>query len=189
VTGGKALAGIALAALALAVHAQDGQAPRVGQEGKDVAWIPTPHALVEKMLDMAGVTAWDYVIDLGSGDGRNVIAAATRGARALGVEFDPQLAAISRRNAVAQGVADKARFVQGDMYQADISEATVLALFLAPENLRQLKPKFEKLKPGTRIVINGFKIEGWEVSQVARVEGGCGGWCTAYLHIVPPRAQ
>src|SRR5687768_17902840 len=115
-----------------AVLAQAQPGPYVGQPGKDVVWVPTPPVLVEKMLDMAKVTSRDYVIDLGSGDGRNVIAAAKRGARALGVEYDRELVTISRRNAAAQGVADRARFVHGDMFEADISAATVLALFLLP---------------------------------------------------------
>src|SRR5256885_2199880 len=141
---------------------QESFQPVVGQEGKDVVWVPTPQALVEKMLDMARVTPQDYVVDLGSGDGRNVIAAAKRGARALGVEFNPSMVDFSQRNAAKHGVADKATFVQGDMYEADISQATVLALFLLPENLRKLTPKFLALRPGTRIVANHFGIEGWE---------------------------
>ena len=133
---------------------QEPDGPYVGQPGKDVIWVPTPPGLVEKMLDMAAVTPRDYVIDLGSGDGRNIIAAAKRGARALGVEFDASLVQISRRRAAAEGVADRARFVEGDMFEADISQATVLALFLLPDNLLQLKPKFEQLRPGTRIITN-----------------------------------
>jgi SAM-dependent methyltransferase len=174
-----------LAALSLAAAAQGPQAPRVGQPGRDVVWVPTPHTLVEKMLDMARVTPADYVMDLGSGDGRNIIAAAKRGARALGVEYDAELVAVARRNAARHALADRARFVQGDMFDADISQATVLALFLVPDNLRRLKPKFDKLKPGTRIVTNGFKIEGWEAQEVGRAERPCGGWCVAYLYIVP----
>jgi SAM-dependent methyltransferase len=158
--------------------------PYSGQPGKDVIWVPTPPALVEKMLDMARVTPRDYVIDLGSGDGRNVIAAARRGASALGVEYDRQLLEIARKNAADAGVAGKARFVHGDMFEADISKATVLALFLLPDNLRKLKPKFEKLRPGTRIVTNGFEIDGWKPVKVGRIETDCGGWCTAYLYIV-----
>src|SRR6476469_7423409 len=136
--------------------------PIEGQSGKDVVWVPTPQILVEKMLDMARVTPEDYVIDLGSGDGRNVIAAAKRGARALGVEYNPNMVDFSKRSAAIHGVGDRAAFVQGDMYEADISQATVLALFLLPENLRKLTPKFLRLKPGTRIVANHFGIEGWE---------------------------
>ena len=161
--------------------------PYVGQAGKDVVWVPTPEALVEKMLDMAKVTRRDYVIDLGSGDGRNVIAAARRGARALGVEYDAGLVAVARRNAAAAGVEKRARFVRGDMYKADISKATVLALFLLPQNLEQLKPQFERLRPGTRIVINGYEIPGWEATEVGNSDGECGSWCTAYLYVIPPK--
>jgi SAM-dependent methyltransferase len=159
--------------------------PFVGQPGKDVVWVPTPQALVEKMLDMAQVTPSDYVIDLGSGDGRNIIAAAKRGAQALGVEYDSNLVAVSRRNATAQGVAANARFVEGDMYDADISKATVLALFLLPDNLDRLKSKFERLRPGSRIVTNGYQIPGWEAKEIGTAEGDCGHWCIAYLYIVP----
>ncbi len=134
--------------------------PQVGQAGKDVIWVPTPPVLLEKMLDMAQVTPQDYVIDLGSGDGRNVIAAAKRGARALGVEYDRELLHLSRRNAADAGVAERARFVEGDMFEADLSAATVLALFLLPDNLQKLKPKFERLKPGSRIVSHYFAIPG-----------------------------
>ena len=160
-------------------------APYVGQPGKDVIWVPTPPSLVEKMLDMAAVTAKDYVVDLGSGDGRNVIAAAKRGARALGVEYDANLVQISRRTAAAEGVAERAKFVQGDMFEADISKATVLALFLLPDNLERLKPKFERLRPGTRIVTNGYQISGWNAKEVGVAGGDCAPWCTAYLYIVP----
>jgi SAM-dependent methyltransferase len=159
--------------------------PYVGQPGKDVIWVPTPQSLVEKMLDMAAVTSKDFVVDLGSGDGRNVIAAAKRGARALGVEFDANLVEVSRRNAAAERVGDRARFVQGDMFEADISKATVLALFLLPDNLERLKPKFERLRPGTRIVTNGYQIAGWDAKEVGVAGGDCAPWCTAYLYIVP----
>ena len=162
--------------------------PTVGQEGKDVVWVPTPHILTERMLDMAKVTPQDYVMDLGSGDGRNVIAAARRGARGRGVEYNPDLVALSRRLAAKEGVDGRAVFVQGDMYEADISEATVLALFLLPENLTRLTPKFLDLQPGSRIVANGFGIEGWDADETSRVEGDCEQWCTAYLYIVPAKA-
>jgi len=180
---------MALAIAAGSAFGQNPSEPYVGQPGKDVVWVPTPHTLTEKMLDMAKVTPKDFVIDLGSGDGRNVIAAAKRGARALGVEWEAQMVAISRKNAQAAGVADKARFVQGDMFEADISQATVLALFLLPDNLRKLKPRFEKLKPGTRIVTNGFEIDGWEPREIGKIDKECGGWCTAYLYILPAKAR
>ena len=161
--------------------------PVVGQEGRDVVWVPTPAVLVEKMLDMAGVMPQDFVIDLGSGDGRNVIAAAKRGARGLGVEYNPNMVELSRRIAAEEGVADKATFVEGDMYAADISQATVLALFLLPENLNRLSSKFLDLKPGTRIVANHFWIDGWDADETGRADGDCGSWCTALLFIVPAK--
>jgi len=174
--------GLFAALFSLASLAQPG--PYVGQPGKDVVWVPTPQVLVEKMLDMARVTPQDYVIDLGSGDGRNVIAAAKRGARALGVEYDRTLYEVALKNAREAGVAERARFVEGDMFEADISAATVLALFLLPDNLQKLKPKFERMKPGTRIVTNGFPIDGWVANETGTAAGDCGSWCTAYLYIV-----
>jgi SAM-dependent methyltransferase len=139
------------------------------------------------MLDMAKVTPQDYVMDLGSGDGRNVIAAAKRGARALGVEFNPKMVVLSQQTAAKEGVADKAMFVEGDMYEADISQATVMALFLLTDNLNKLVPKFLGLRPGARIVINGFGIDGWDPDETARADGDCGSWCTAHLFYVPAR--
>jgi SAM-dependent methyltransferase len=161
--------------------------PVVGQEGKDVVWVPTPHVTVEKMLDVARVTPQDFVMDLGSGDGRNIIAAAKRGARALGVEYNADMIELARRAAAREGVADKAAFVQGDMYEADISQATVLALFLLPENLDRLTPKFLALAPGTRIVVNQFWVEGWNADETHRADGECGSWCNVLLFIVPAR--
>jgi hypothetical protein len=177
------------AGAALAQTAEKPYEPTVGQEGKDVVWVPTPAATVEKMLDMAQVTPQDFVMDLGSGDGRNVIAAAKRGARALGVEYNPDLVELSKRLAEKEGVADKASFVQGDMYEADISNATVLALFLLTENLNRLAPKFLDLKPGSRIVLNGFGIEGWTPDETSRAEGECGSWCTTHLFLVPAKVS
>ena len=163
--------------------------PYEGQPGKDVIWVPTPPALVEKMLDMVKVTPRDFVMDLGSGDGRNVIAAAKRGARALGVEYDPEMVALSQRRAEEAGVADRAKFVRGDMYEADISTATKLVLFLLPINLEKLVPKFLQLPPGTPIVNNGYKIPGWEEAETGRLGDGCITWCTAYLYYVPARVS
>jgi precorrin-6B methylase 2 len=159
--------------------------PQVGQEGKDVVWVPTSPELLEAMLNLAGVTAQDFVMDLGSGDGRNIIAAAKRGARGLGVEYNPDMVELSRRLAREAGVADRAQFVQGDMYEADISKATVLALFLLPHNLDQMKDKFLAMPPGTRIVMNTFTLGGWTADATFRLEDGCSSWCTALLHIVP----
>jgi SAM-dependent methyltransferase len=173
---------------ASAVSAQVGPssyAPTPGQKGKDVVWIPSPPGMVDKMLDMAHVTPADYVVDLGSGDGRNVIAAAKRGARALGVEYNPDLVELSRRAAAAAGMADQAKFVQGDMFEADIAQATVLVLFLVPDNLSKLAPKFLGLRPGTRIVSNTYEIGGgWEPDETERLTL-CASWCGAHLYIVP----
>jgi SAM-dependent methyltransferase len=163
--------------------------PRVGQSGKDVVWVPTPAVLVEKMLDVARVTPQDFVMDLGAGDGRNIIAAAKRGATALGVEYNPEMVEHARRLAQSAGVADKAQFVQGDMYEADISRASVLALFLLPENMDKLVPRFLALKPGSRIVANQFAASGWEPDETGRIEGDCGSWCSWLLYIVPARVS
>ena len=183
---------IALLLTVLAANNASAQAttyePTPGQAGKDVVWVPTPMELVEKMLDMAKVTPQDIVIDLGSGDGRNVIAAAKRGARAYGFEFNPDMVALSRRKAQEAGVADRATFIEGDMFEADISKATVLALFLLPSNLDKLAPKFLTLRPGTRMVNNTFQVTGWEADASETVEGSCTSWCTSHLNIIPARA-
>lgn len=163
--------------------------PVSGQAGKDVVWVPSPPDMVNKMMELGNVTAKDFVIDLGSGDGRNVIAAAKRGARALGVEFNPDMVALSRRLAEEAGVADKAQFVQYDMYEYDISKATVMALFLLPVNMNKLAPKFFNLAPGSRIVANTFGIEGWEPDQRVTLPPAseCESWCEALLWVVPAK--
>jgi precorrin-6B methylase 2 len=182
-----ALAFVLVPALAAAQQAapQKPFEPTVGQAGKDVVWVPTPPELVDKMLEMAAVKPGDLVMDLGSGDGRNIIAAAKRGARAIGVEFNADMVALSRRLAKEAGVSDKATFVEGDMYAADISNASVMALFLLPVNLEKLRDKFLALKPGSRIVVNTFGIDGWEPDVTEKIEGSCASWCTAMLYIVP----
>ena len=161
--------------------------PVVGQSGKDVVWVPTPFVTVEKMLDMAKVTPQDFVMDLGSGDGRNIIGAAKRGARGVGVEWNENMVELAQRLAREAGVGDKAEFVQGDMYTADISKANVMAMFLLTENLDKLMPKFLELKPGSRIVINGFGITGWSPDETERASGDCGSWCTVHLFHVPAK--
>jgi SAM-dependent methyltransferase len=178
-------------AVSLGANAQEKKAerwvPKEGMPGKDVVWVPMPDFMVDKMLDIAGITAKDFVIDLGSGDGRNVIAAAKRGARARGVEYNEKLVALSKELAKEAGVADKAEFVQGDMYAADVSEATALVLFLLTENLNKLAPNFmEQLKPGVRIVINTFHIDDWDADYMETTPN-CTAWCTVYLRIVPAR--
>lgn len=163
--------------------------PQVGQAGKDVVWVPTPSELVEKMLDMARVTKDDVVMDLGSGDGRNIIAAAKRGARAIGVEFNPEMVDLSRRRAREAGVGERATFIEGDMYTADISKATVMALFLLPANLERLRDTFLRLAPGSRMVLNTYAIPEWQPDVQETIEGDCFGWCTSLLYYVPARVE
>jgi len=166
--------------------AQGEYQPEVGQEGNDVVWVPTPQVLVDKMLDMAKVTPKDYVIDLGSGDGRTVITAAKRGAKALGIEYNPEMVELSKRNAAKEGVTDKATFMKADLFESDFSHATVITMFLLPSINMKLRPKILDLKPGTRIVANSFDMEDWKPDETAKVDG-CSNWCTAYLWIVPAK--
>jgi hypothetical protein len=158
--------------------------PTVGQKGKDVQWVPTPPALVEKMLDLAELTPRDYLVDLGSGDGVTVIAAARRGAKAMGIEYDKELVELSKRNAAAAQVASRTKFVRGDIFKTDFSRATVVTTFLLPSLNLQLRPTILKMKPGTRVVSNTFPMGEWEPDATARIEP-CERWCTALLWIVP----
>ena len=163
--------------------------PVVGQPGKDVIWVPTPEPLVDRMLDMANLTRNDVHFDLGSGDGRTVIAAAKRGAKSTGVEYNPKMVALSRRLALKEGVGEKATFVEGDIFKTDFSNATVLTLFLLADLNLKLRPTILEMKPGTRVVSNIFTMGEWEPDQTERVtdEEGCASYCTAYLWIVPAK--
>jgi methylase of polypeptide subunit release factors len=163
--------------------------PVPGQPGKDVVWVPSAEPMVDVMLDIAGVTAEDVVIDLGSGDGRTVIAAAKRGARARGLEFNPDLVTLSTANARAEGVEARARFVQGDIFESDLSDATVITMFLLPELNRRLRPQLLELKPGTRLVSNTFTMDEWMPDAVASAGGGCRTWCVALMWIVPAKVS
>ena len=183
--------GLALFAAGVTLYAQEqGEyQPHVGQAGKDVVWVPTDEGLVGKMLDMAKVTPQDYVIDLGSGDGRTVIAAAKRGARAHGIEFNPDMVELSIRNAAQAGVSNKATFVKGDIFESDFSAATVITMFLLPDINLKLRPTLLNLKPGTRVVSNSFTMEDWQADDTANMEANCTTWCTAYLWIVPAKVE
>jgi hypothetical protein len=161
--------------------------PEIGQQGKDVVWVPSPQELVDKMLDMAKVTPKDFLMDLGSGDGRTVITAAKRGVTALGIEYNPDMVVLSRRNAEKAGVAGKASFQEADIFKTDLSKATVITLFLLTDLNLKLRPTILGLKPGTRIVSNTFRMGEWEADQT--VELGCDTYCTAYLWIVPARVD
>ena len=168
-----------------AQKAPSAYAPRVGQEGKDVVWVPTPQALVDRMLDMAQVTPRDFVIDLGSGDGRTVITAAKRGARALGIEYNPDMVELAKQNAEKEGVAKQAEFRKADLFETDFSEATVITMFLLPDINLKLRPRLLQLRPGTRIVSNTFTMGDWKADETSEPSGCDGSWCTALLWIVP----
>jgi len=161
--------------------------PQVGQAGKDVIWVPTPQALVDKMLEMAKVTAADTVYDLGSGDGRTVITAAKRGATAQGIEYNPNMVELSTRNAAKEGVSEKAKFMKADLFETDLSPATVITMFLLPDINLRLRPKILDMKPGTRIVSNTFDMGDWTPDEVATAVDGCTSYCRANFWIVPAK--
>ncbi len=163
--------------------------PTVGQQGKDVVWVPTPQSLVDRMLDMAKVTAADYVMDLGSGDGRTVITAAKRGATAVGIEYNPDMVELSRKNATDAGVTAKATFMKADLFETDLSKATVITMFLLPDINLKLRPKILNLKPGTRVVSNSFTMDDWEADETATITEDCSGWCTAHFWLVPAKVE
>jgi SAM-dependent methyltransferase len=182
------LAAIATCSVALAQPAKKYK-PQVGQEGKDVVWVPSAQALVDKMLNMAKVTPNDYVIDLGSGDGRTVITAAKRGAKALGIEYNPDMVELSKRNAAKAGLGDKVTFVKGDIFESDFSQATVLTLFLLPDLNVKLRPTILNMKPGTRVVSNSFSMGDWQADDTVGANEGCTSFCRAYFWVVPARVQ
>ena len=171
--------------------------PTVGQEGKDVPWVPTPDVLVDKMLEMAAVRPADRVIDLGSGDGRIVIAAARLGARAVGVELEESLVELSTRRAAEAGVVDLTEFVATDLFEFDLSPATVITMFLQPDINYRLRPTLFALKPGTRIVSNTWDLSGSDEDPDAPgwipdrtvVLDPCPTWCTSLLWIVPAKIE
>ncbi|WP_245515945.1 class I SAM-dependent methyltransferase [Ancylobacter aquaticus] len=169
--------------------AEEGYDPKSGQPGKDVVWVPTPDTLVQRMLDMAAVGPQDYLIDLGAGDGRTVIAAAQRGLRAHGIEYNPDMVTLAKRRAEAAGVADRATFEQADIFETDFSKAQVLTLFLLPELNERLRPQILELEPGTRVVSNSFAMGDWEADRVDRLGDECRQWCTALMWIVPAKVE
>ncbi|MXZ73310.1 MAG: methyltransferase domain-containing protein [Acidobacteria bacterium] len=160
--------------------------PAVGQDGKDVEWVPTAEALIETMLDMAELGPDDVLMDLGSGDGRLVIEAARRGARAIGVEYDAELVSLSRERAADAGMSGQVTFLQADLFQIDLTEATVITLFLLPDLNLRLRPTLLDLAPGTRIVSNTWDMGDWTADETTQLDP-CPGFCTALLWIVPAR--
>jgi hypothetical protein len=159
--------------------------PVPGMPGKDSVWVPTPIPTLEKMYDLAKLTPKDFVMDLGSGDGRAIIVAAKRGTPGLGIEWNQDLINLSNKLAAEAGVSHLAKFQRGDMFAADLSKATVLGLFMLPDQLKKLTPKFLAMKPGSRITMNGFTPPGWTPDVTEKASGDCGTWCTAHLFIVP----
>ena len=166
-----------------------GYVPEVGQEGKDVVWVPTPNELVNAMLKLAKVTPDDFVIDLGSGDGRTVIAAAKLGAHAIGIEYNPEMVALSKRNAEQEGVSGMTEFIEADLYEYDFSKATVITMFLLPEINLKLRPRLLDLKPGTRIVSNTFTMGEWEADYEVRTDENWNSWNNALMWIVPAKVE
>jgi SAM-dependent methyltransferase len=181
----------AVAALCLATAAQATQQkpfePQVGQAGKDVVWVPTPDATVDKMLELTRITPQDVLYDLGSGDGKTVIAAARRGTRAFGVEFNPDMVTLSERRAREAGVSNLATFIRGDIFETDFSKATVITLFLLPDLNLRLRPTILDMKPGTRVASNSFTMGEWEADETATISDGCISWCTVHFWIVPAK--
>ena len=186
---GLVVAALSLVAAGAYAQAQDPQKPfqpQVGQAGKDVVWVPTPQPTVDKMLELTKVTAKDYVMDLGSGNGITVITAAKKGATAMGIEYNPDMVELSKKLAAEAGVSDKATFVKADLFEADLSKATVITMFLLPDINLRLRPKILDLKPGTRIASNTFTMGDWEPDERAEVKD-CTSWCTALYWMVPAK--
>lgn len=163
--------------------------PQSGQAGKDVVWVPTPQALVDRMLDMAQITKDDYLIDLGAGDGRTVITAAKRGTRAHGIEYNPDMVKLAQFNAAQEKVGDKASFAQADIFASDFSKATVITLFLLPQLNLKLRPTLLDMKAGTRVVSNSFNMGDWEPDETIMATADCTSWCTAYKWIIPAKVE
>jgi SAM-dependent methyltransferase len=183
----RTVAVLALAAFAATAAAQaqkkDDFTPQVGQAGKDVIWVPTPEDLVERMLRMAQTTPNDFVIDLGSGDGRIAIAAAKKfNARAMGIEYNPDMVEVSNRTAAKEGVAGKARFVKADIFESDFSQATVITMYLLPGLNLKLRPKLLDMKPGTRIVSHQFNMDDWQPDETTNIDGR-----RAYFWLIPAK--
>jgi hypothetical protein len=169
------------------VNNNNGYQPEVGQEGKDVVWVPTPQTLVDKMLELAKITPDDFLIDLGSGDGRTVITAAKKGINSLGIEYNHDMVLLSRNNASQAGVTEKAQFTEADLFEYDFSKATVITMFLLPDINLRLRPIILDLKPGTRIVSNTFTMEDWQYDDSVTIDDSVTRWNTAYLWIVPAK--
>jgi hypothetical protein len=174
-------AALTLALPAAAQQKDKDYEPQIGQAGKDVIWVPTPDEVVERMLRMAQVTPNDYVIDLGAGDGKIAIAAAKKfGARSLGIEYNPDMAKHAQRNVEKAGVTARARIMQGDIFVADFTQATVITMYLLPALNLKLRPQILAMRPGTRVVSHSFNMEDWEPDETSNLDGR-----RAYFWLVP----
>ena len=165
--------------------------PYVGLPGKDVIWLPAELTMVNRMMELAKAGPGDVVVDLGSGDGRTVIGAARHGARGIGVEFNPDLVEHSRRNAEREGVSHRVNFIRQDLFEFDLSQVSVITLFLLPSINLKLRPAILNLKPGTRIIGNTFTMEEWQHDESIRDEtkpANCTFNCQAFLWVVPAKA-
>src|SRR5690349_4911585 len=166
-------------------YGDDVYRPRLGQTGKDVIWIPTPDTLVTKMLTAAKVTKDDLVYDLGAGDGKIPIAAARDfGAKAVGIEYNPDMAELARRNAKRANVEQQVSIITGDIFVEDFSKATVVTMYLLPELNLKLRPIVLKMKPGTRVVSHAFHMGDWEPDEQLSEFGR-----DAFLWYVPARVE
>ena len=160
-------------------------APSLGQSGKDVIWIPTPDDVVERMLRMANTTSADYVVDLGAGDGKIAIAAAKLfNARALGIEYNPDMARFAQNNALKAGVTGRARIIEGDIFTTDFTQANVITMYLLPHLNLKLRPQLLAMRPGTRVVSHSFNMDDWEPDDHS-VENGR----DIYLYVIPATAM
>jgi hypothetical protein len=158
--------------------------PQVGQAGKDVVWVPTPDELVAKMLSMAKVTPQDIVYDLGAGDGKIAIAAGKKGATAVGIEYNPQMAKLAQCYAEAEGLANRVKIINGDIFKEDFSRATVVTMYLLPDLNIRLRPTILDMRPGTRVTSHQFTMGDWEADETAQFD-----FRTAYLWIVPAKVD
>ena len=176
------LAGLAAMSVSGIAGAAEQAAPL---RGPDVIFVPTPNQVVNAMLRLAKVTREDVVYDLGCGDGRIVITAAQQyGARAVGIDIDPERVKEATANVRKAGVADRVKIIRGDLFEADISPATVVTLYLLTDLNLKLRPKLHReLKPGTRVVSHAFAMGDWQPERREEVDG-----TTVYLWRIPARA-
>ncbi|PAU92881.1 SAM-dependent methyltransferase [Aliifodinibius salipaludis] len=164
-------------------------ASHVTAQDLDVPYVPTPDNVVERMLDLTDVESSDYVIDLGSGDGRIVIAAAKRGANGHGIDLDPERIAEARENASSEGVDDQIMFMEGDIFKTDFSKASVITMYLLPSVNKKLRPELiNKLEPGTQVVSHSFDMGSWKADKEVVVNND-GRSHDIYYWVIPAQTE